>query len=503
MLAAEHRCAGVEREQEMRVAKQLHRREILQATGAVLAAPVAVGGAGGSTTTDGDRPNVILCMADDQGWGDTGYNGHPLVHTPHLDAMSRAGLRFDRFYSGAPVCSPTRGSALTGRHPFRYGIPTANAGHLRDQEVTVAELLRQQGYVTGHFGKWHLGTLTKDREDGRRGGRRPEHYAPPWEHGFDVSFSAEVQMPTWNPMVNQAFPSRYWIGPGEFATENLEGDDSRVIMDRAVPFIRKAAQSHTPFLAVVWFHTPHKPVVAGPGYRALYADLGPGEQHYFGSITALDEQVGRLRAELRDLGIAGDTMFWYCSDNGPEGRAPGSSTEYGSAGGLRGRKRSLFEGGLRVPGILEWPSRVKGDRSTSVPCSTSDYLPTVASALGLSASADSRPIDGVDLIPLIDGRMQRRGKPIAFQTPDSGDRGREGRLGSPDHALIGDRYKFLSYLDERRMAEDMLFDLAVDPGERHDLGDSLPRMAASMRRELSAWDESCRRSEEGLDYPPD
>jgi len=415
--------------------------------------------------------------------------------------MSQAGLRFDRFYSGAPVCSPTRGSALTGRHPYRYGIPTANAGHVRDQEVTLAELLKEHGYSTGHFGKWHLGTLTNDQEDGRRGGRRPEHYAPPWEHGFDESFSAEVQMPTWDPMVDQAFPSKYWTGPGEYAAENLEGDDSRVIMDRAIPFIRKAAESGTPFFVVIWFHTPHSPVLAGPDHRALYADFSEGEQHYYGCITALDEQVGRLRAQLRELGVAGDTMLWYCSDNGPEGRTPHIRNNRGSSGGLRGRKRSLFEGGLRVPGILEWPNRIDGGRSTAMPCSTSDYLPTVAAALGLSGPADSRPMDGINLMPLIEGTMQRRGTRIGFQTPDGGESGRENRLGSPDHALIGDRYKFLSYLDDARIEEDMLFDLAVDPGERHNLVEELPEMAASMKSELSEWDASCSRSEEGLDYP--
>ena len=162
-------------------------------------------------------------MADDQGWGDVGYNGHPFLKTPNLDAMSKAGLRFDRFYSGAPVCSPTRGSAITGRHPYRYGIYTANTGHMRKQEMTLAEALKAQGYTTGHFGKWHLGTLTNDIPDGRRGGKQRMHYSPPWENGFDESFAAEVQMPTWDPMKNQAFPSKYWSGPGEYAAENLTG----------------------------------------------------------------------------------------------------------------------------------------------------------------------------------------------------------------------------------------------------------------------------------------
>lgn len=484
------------------MAEILNRREFLTVSTAasLSAASCRVAGTGSVAS---DIPNVILCMADDQGWGDTGYNGHPYLKTPHLDAMSEAGLRFDRFYSGAPVCSPTRGSALTGRHPYRYGVPTANAGHMRDQEVTLAEFLRERGYTTGHFGKWHLGTLTNDQEDGRRGGRRPEHYAPPWEHGFDESFSAEVQMPTWDPMVGQAFPSKYWTRPGEYATENLDGDDSRVIMDRAIPFIQRAVAESKPFFAVIWFHTPHRPVVAGPEDRAIYEGFSEGEQHYYGCITALDEQVGRLRSELRQLGVANDTMLWYCSDNGPEGRTSHASTDRGSSGGLRGRKRSLFEGGVRVPGLLEWPSRVEAGRSTNIPCSTADYFPTIADVLGSAMTNDGRPVDGVSLLPLIEGSMDRRGQPIAFQCPDRGEPGMSSRLGSPDHALIGDRYKFLSFLDEERVGHDTLFDLALDPGERHNLVEELPELAASMKQQLREWDASCERSDRGEDYRSD
>ena len=484
------------------MAESFNRRDFLMVSVAATSIPVASCGRAGTGERASRVPNVILCMADDQGWGDTGYNGHPFLKTPNLDAMSEAGLRFDRFYSGAPVCSPTRGSALTGRHPYRYGVPTANAGHIRGQEITLAEFLKAHGYTTGHFGKWHLGTLTNEQEDGRRGGRSPEHYAPPWEHGFDESFSAEVQMPTWDPMVNQAFPSKYWTGPGKYALKNLDGDDSRVIMDRAIPFIRNAVAASKPFFAVIWFHTPHRPVIAGPEHRAMYESLSEGEQHYYGCITALDEQVGRLRSELRQLGVSDDTMLWYCSDNGPEGRTSHASTDRGSTGGLRGRKRSLFEGGVRVPGILEWPSRVEAGRFTSIPCSTSDYFPTVAAALGSAMTEDGRPVDGVSLLPLIDGEMERRGKPIAFQCPDRGEAGLGSRLGSPDHALIGDRYKFLSFLDEERVEHDMLFDLAVDPGERHDLVAELPHRAASMKEQLQEWDSSCGRSDRGEDYRP-
>ncbi len=154
-------------------------------------------------------------------------------------------------------------------------------------------------------------------------------------------------------------------------TENLRGADARIIMDRVIPFIRGAAGEGRPFFAVVWFHEPHLPVVAGPEYTAMYPDRSKYEQHYFGCITAMDEQAGRLRTELESLGVMEDTLLAFTSDNGPEGdeRAPGST------GGLRGRKRSLFEGGIRVPGLVAWPGRIAPGR-TGFPASTSDYLPT-------------------------------------------------------------------------------------------------------------------------------
>ena len=471
----------------------MHRRDFLRAAagGAAFSAAAAQAAAA--------RPNIVLCMADDQGWGDTGYNGHPFLKTPNLDAMAASGLRFDRFYAGAPVCSPTRGSALTGRHPYRYGIHTANTGHMRAGETTLAEALKTQGYATGHFGKWHLGTLTRETLDGRRGGRARNsgHYSPPWECGFDEAFSAEVQMPTWNPMVDQAFPSKYWTGEGRYAEENLDGDDSRVIMDRAIPFIERSARAGKPFFAVIWFHAPHEPVAAGPRHRALYRRRSEGEQHFYGCITALDEQVGRLRRALRDLGVADDTMLWYCSDNGPEGRDTTSGRRRGSAGPLRGRKRSLFEGGIRVPGILEWPARIRRPANTRAPCSTLDYFPTVLGALGFEAQGAPEPRDGVNLMPLIAGEATERPRPIGLQTT-GGPEGEAARLGSPDHALIDNRYKLLSYLDGQR--RDMLFDIAVDPGERYNLVEKLPAVAKAMRAELAAWDASCARSNAGADY---
>jgi arylsulfatase len=436
------------------------------------------------------RPNVVLLMADDLGWGDVGFNGNKLIRTPNLDKMAAAGLRFQRFYAAAPVCSPTRGSCITGRHPYRYGITSANVGHLPDGEFTLAEQLRKEGYATGHFGKWHLGTLTKTEKDANRGGPGgAAHYAPPWDHGFDVCFSTEAKVPTWNPMkapgTDRPYGTSYWMGPGKKAAKNLEGDDSRVIMDRVIPFIKDTVKGNKPFLAVVWFHAPHRPVVAGPKYLKLYPRQPNAQQHYYGCITALDEQVGRLRSELRRLGVAQNTMVWFASDNGPEGKAGKAP---GSAGPLSGRKRDLLEGGIRVPGLLEWPARVKGGTVTSVPACTSDYLPTILTLLGL-LPPDSRPLDGISLVPLIEGRMKERPTPIAFES-------------RRQLALIGNRYKIL-YQPKgagRGELKFRLYDLGEDPGEKNDLASKHADVVQRMAAVLGTWRKSCQRSLEGTDY---
>lgn len=156
-----------------------------------------------------DTPNIILIMADDLGWGDVGFNGNHYIRTPTLDDIAKNRAQFNRFYSASAVCSPTRGSALTGRHPERYGITHANVGHIKNEEITLAEALKGQGYSTGHFGKRHLGTLTVKERDANRGGLGgAKDYSPPWENGFDVCFSTESKVPTWDPMVTPDKSSR-------------------------------------------------------------------------------------------------------------------------------------------------------------------------------------------------------------------------------------------------------------------------------------------------------
>ncbi|GIW98877.1 MAG: N-acetylgalactosamine-6-sulfatase [Pirellulaceae bacterium] len=451
-------------------------------------------------TIAAERPNIILMMADDLGWGDVGFNGGTTILTPHLDAMARHSLRFTRFYAAAPVCSPTRGSCLTGRHPYRYGIYFANIGHMKPEEWTLAELLQQAGYTTGHFGKWHLGTMTTTLRDANRGGRagNEQHYSPPQAHGFEVCFSTESKVPTFDPMWKpkhsrngdawnaiedwhqvEPYGTFYWDERGARVTDPLRGDDSKLIMDRALTFIRSAVDNRQPFFAVVWFHAPHLPVVADSAHRNLYPDAPSlRHQNYYACITALDEQVGRLRAQLRALGIAEETLITFCSDNGPEG----SARDPGSAGPFRGRKRSLYEGGIRVPALIEWPGHVLAGQSTDFPAVTSDYLPTLVDILQLRFP-DDRPLDGISLRPVLHGERPTRQAAIGFQSRDQ-------------VAWSTARYKLL----RQGNGPWELYDLYEDPAESNNLAAAHPQLVERLRQELQQWVQSCQQSDAGADY---
>ena len=443
-------------------------------------------------------PNVILLMADDLGWGDVGFNGNDSILTPHLDGLAKEGIIFSRFYAAAPVCSPTRATCLTGRHHERYGIHYANSGHLKQEELTLQEILKEKGYLTGHFGKWHLGTLTTSEIDANRG--KPgdsTHYAPPWEHGFDVCFSTESKVPTYDPMVTppptsgdigkrkpgEHFGTYYWTGPGQKVTNNLDGDNSRVIMDRVMPFIDQATKKKQPFFVVIWFHTPHLPVLAGEEHRKMYAEYPDDVQHYYGAITAMDEQIGRLKKHLNKSGSFDNTIIFFTSDNGPEGRKKGGRTQ-GSTGGLRGRKRSLYEGGTRTPGFAVWPGKFKGDLTCDVPVVTTDYLPTILDILDISPSKTVLPLDGSSMLPFIKGETAKRVSPIFFSI-------------RKQRAVVDDRYKLYSP-DSGRTWE--LYDLIADPQEQTDISEKELQLVNEMKGRLDEWIVSVEKSSRGGDY---
>jgi arylsulfatase A-like enzyme len=441
-------------------------------------------------------------MADDQGWGDMGYNGHAVLETPNFDAMAAEAFRFDRFYAAAPVCSPTRGSVMTGRHPNRFGCFSWGRT-LRPQEITIAEALKEGGYITGHFGKWHLGSV------------RLGSPVNPGESGFDEWLSAP------NFFDNDPILSREGIA------QQTQGESSMVTVDAALKFIRKHKDSGKPIFAVVWFGSPHGPHLAIEEDRVLYEDQPENLQHFYGEITGMDRAFGKLREELKTLGDYENTILWYCSDNG-------GLPEVGSTGG-RGKKGDIYEGGLRVPSIIEWPARLGEPENTTFPANTSDIFPTLLDMAGISIKED-RPLDGISLMPVLENKMDGREKPMGFwhypgggiPTPSAvwmaelmeaqkkgnmvGDSARLRREDSqitrqypldslPGHAAWLDwPWKLHRIEDNRGIVQWELYQLEIDPQEGKDMVEKEAAKAAQMKSGLETWQRSVIRSLNGLDY---
>lgn len=455
-----------------------------------------------SCQKEAEKPNIILIMTDDQGWFDVGFNGNKELHTPWLDSLAHMGIIFDRFYSASAVCSPTRASMITGRNPIRMNIPNANAGHMPKEEITIAEILKDHGYRTGHFGKWHLGTLTTEKIDANRGGREKFdiHYTVPKDHGYEVSFATESKVPTFDPMV---FPARfeegegkrfgwkarvegdsilpygtaYWNEEGKEVVENLNGDNSKIIVDRLIPFIKASISNEQSFFTTVWFHTPHLPVVADSLHREIYKNLPLDKQIYYGSITALDEQVGRLWQKLEELDIDEKTVIMFCSDNGPERETPGSAGEF------KARKRSLYEGGIRVPAFAIWKDRFATGKRVVFPAFTSDYLPTIMDLLDIEYDW-SRPLDGVSILPILEGEITERERPMGF-------------IFQSQITWVDKQYKLQC---DEKLENCELYDLLRDKSESNNVVDLEAEIAEAMKKELLLWLESVNHSKEGGDY---
>ena len=474
-------------------------------------------------------PNFILLMGDDHGWEETGYNSHPHVKTPVLDEIAATGLRFDRFYAAHPSCSPTRASFLTGRHPNRMGT-FAPGWSLRPQEITIAHILSQAGYRCGHFGKWHVGTVKAGSPTN------------PGAMGFHewVSHDNFFEL---NPSL-----SRNGGAPAV-----LKGESSEVVVNEAIRFIDSAKASGKPFFAIVWFGSPHEPYSGLPADLALYDDLpakyrkkvrltsnatgGPttrpqGEvlRERYAEITAMDRAIGRLRKHLATKHLRENTLLFYCGDNG---------TSADSALGVphRGVKGQVYEGGILVPGLIEWPARIRKPRTTSVRASTSDLLPTLCALTG--QAPPDRPLDGIDLTPVLDSKMDERPGSLFFwsyntqrlagSNPEpwidpelqtgttplvklmNGKATRdfknyrhptitEGDYFGP-RAIIDGRFKLVVHEQQGDSVKRELFDLEADPAEETNLLEQQSAAAERLQTRLRDWQKSVLNSLAGRDYP--
>ncbi|MCP4788584.1 MAG: sulfatase-like hydrolase/transferase [Fuerstiella sp.] len=407
-----------------------------------------------------ERPNIILVMTDDQGWGQMGYYGHPDLKTPHLDAMAKNGLRFDRFYAGASNCSPTRATVMTGRTNDRTGVQD-HGFPLRRQEKTVAHALGSVGYTTAHFGKWHLNGLRGPGVPILKGDTHS-----PGAFGFNH----------WLSVTNFFDRDPILSRMGKF--ESHRGDSSEIVIAEALKFLRANRTTTNPLFVVIWYGSPHSPMIGSEADRKAFVDLKVNQQNHLAELVAMDRSVGALRAGLRELEIADNTLLWFNSDNG-------GLKGYGEAtvGGLRGFKNQMYEGGLRVPGIIEWPAVIKEPRVTKYPAGTVDIFPTLAEIANVPDQAMLQPQDGTSLRTLFQRELGARKKPLMFR-----HRGRG--------VIVDNQYKLLTVDGKYE-----LYDLETDHDESEDLFDRNPEIANRLKASYLAWNKTVDASVAGHDYP--
>jgi arylsulfatase A len=404
---------------------------------------------------DEPKPNVVIFLADDLGYGDLGCYGHPRIKTPNLDAFARQGARLTQCYAASAVCSPSRSALLTGRTPHRNGVYTWIAEnsevHLRPTEITLPRLLKEAGYATCHVGKWHL-----------NGKFNSPQQPQPHDHGYDH----------WMATQNNAAPSHK--NPTNFVRNGrpvgqLEGYSAPLIVDEAVDWLKNKRDRSKPFLLAVWTHEPHLPIETDPEFQKPYADLAEDLRQHHGNVTQTDFAFGKLMKALDELKLTDSTFVFFTSDNGPEGDGLKGRTR-GSTGGLRGRKRALYEGGIRVPGIARWPGHIPADSTVETPIIGSDLFPTVLGICGVKPPTD-RVIDGVDVLSVLTGRTKSVERPLPLYW----------RLNmAPENlhlALRDGDWKLLASTDFTKVE---LYNLKTDPRESTDLSDKEPDRLKTM-----------------------
>jgi arylsulfatase A len=341
------------------------------------------------------KPNVVIFLVDDMGWGDLGCYGNKIIQSPNLDKFAREGMRFTQGYAACAVCSPSRSAIQTGRTPYRNGvynwIPEGRDMHLRKSEITIATLLKNAGYATCHSGKWHLNGKFNSPE-------QPQ----PNDHGYDWWFATQ----------NNAHPSHK--DPDNFVRNgqpvgNLTGYSGQIVVNEAVEFLKHHRDPKKPFLLNICTHETHQPIEADPKFQALYPNADESHRQFYGDATQMDAAFGTLMKALEESGEADNTIVFITADNGPEGDGE-TKRNCGSTGGLRGRKRWLYEGGIREQFMVRWPGHIKPGSTCDQPVIGSDIFTTICEVTGVQPPAD-RVIDGASIVPAF------RDQPIARKVP--------------------------------------------------------------------------------------
>lgn len=424
------------------------------------------------------RPNIILIMTDDQGYGDLSCMGNTDFQTPNIDELAAQGARFTSWYSNSPVCSPSRASLLTGRYPAHAGVRSILAGHrtatgLQPSVPTIATALKNEGYQTALIGKWHLGLA---------------HDSRPNQNGFDYFYGFMAGC------IDYYSHIFYWsMADGHTnPTHDLWENDKEVyhngeyftdlVTNKAVEQIRRMNDQDPPFFLYVAYNAPHYPLHAPKKYVDRFPHLPPDRRIMAAMLSAVDDGVGQIEDELKRLQIQNDTLVFFQSDNGPslesrnwlDGRP---DFYYGSsAGHFKGHKFSLFEGGIRVPGIFSWPGVIPSGQVIDEPCMAMDVFPTVMAILGKDASAYGA--DGLNILPVLTEHASSPHHELFWEM-------------AQQTAVRRGNYKLVlnGQLEENTAPPDAVFlsDLSQDPGEHINLAPSMPQLTQQLQKDALNW----------------
>jgi len=429
---------------------------------------VAVGFAGAAELA-ATRPNIVLIITDDQGYGDLGCHGNPVIQTPHIERLFREGVRLTDFHV-SPTCAPTRAALMTGRHEFKSGVTHTifERERLSLDATTLAQVLKSAGYATGIFGKWHLGDETEYQPD-RRG------FDEVYIHGGG-GIGQTYPGSCGDAPDNRYFDPALWHN-GKF--EKTKGYCTDLFFAQARKWIAQQSRQSEPLLAYICTNAPHAPLVSpGPQYDRMYAGktidgrpLADDAVAYYAMITNIDDNVGQLLATLADCGIERETLVIFMTDNG------GTHTHLFSAG-MRGRKGTPYQGGSRVPCFWRWPGMLGQGVDVDALTAHVDFYPTLAALAGAKLPAD-RPLDGRSLAPLLADPRAPWPDRLLFTHVGRWEQGQADAAKFTNCAVRNGRFRLVNNQE--------LYDVQADPGETTNVLDEHPEVVADMRRAYDAW----------------
>lgn len=408
-----------------------------------------------------EKPNIIIMLADDLGWGDVGFNGRSTWQTPNLDRLAREGIRFARWYAAGTVCAPTRAALLTGKYGIHNGV-TGNNDDLPRAEVTLAEALKRQGYATCLSGKWHHGRPRPGESS----------YVHPMDQGFDEFFGFTNARAAW-----EHFPKKLWDGRAE---KPVAGYADTLFTDRGLDFIER--HRDRPFLLYVAYTATHLHIEAPEAeiakHRGKFTEADPAKPlnaTYAAMVTQLDHEVGRILATLQRLNLDQRTLVIFASDHGAtfETNMFGTTYYHDSNAPFRGQKRTLWEGGLRVPGVARWPGRLPAGVTLGEPVHHIDVLPTALAAAGTQADPGWQ-VDGVNLLPWWEGKAPAPKRTLFWEWRVEGA-----------NILAAMRGPMKLVVFPQQPPE--LYDVERDPAERRTLAPDQRPLVQELQKELQAW----------------